>query len=133
VSIEARLAALEADVADLKQQRSTLTRADRDALARILPAVVGVFGSSAFIASDVVHHTALRLVVSGSARRFGKLLKRATGVIVDGFIVERLATEAHAIVWRIVGVPEFLEVSNSTPSPVPRRGRPSSGLEARSR
>ena len=84
-----------------------LSRADRDALTVILPAIVGHLGSDVFLASELIHAEAagVRLVLrTWTARRLGRLLKRATGIVVDGFIVERRGTEAGAVLWAVVGV-----------------------------
>lgn len=43
-------------IAVLESQRSKLSLVDREALARILPVIVGVFGSDAFLAAEVIHH-----------------------------------------------------------------------------
>lgn len=130
--VNSRLAALEADVADIKARlvHSRLTRADRGALARILPAIVGALGPNGFLAGEAVQLAAVQLVIPGwKGGRLGKLLKRAVDVAVDGLTVERLGTEGHALVWRVVGIlPEFPSSGNSNTVQNRRRG----GLTSRS-
>ena len=117
-AMAAELATLRARLDAQQQPRARLSRVDRELLRRLLPAIVGVFGSDPFTSAEVVHHHApgLRLLFEGwSAGRLGKLLKRGAGVVIDGLIVDRIGTEANAIVWHVVGVlPEFPEATNST-------------------
>jgi hypothetical protein len=100
----------------LAQRRpaSTLSREDYTRLARLLPALGGAIGSEPFIASEVIEHDspAVRVGCRGmNARQLGRLLRRATGQPVAGLVVERLATEAGAVVWRVLRA-EFPENKN---------------------
>jgi hypothetical protein len=62
-----------------------LPRVDHAVLARLLPALGGAYGSDEWLASEAVQHPALNPVIGGwPAGRLGKLLRRATGVIVNG-------------------------------------------------
>lgn len=118
-TIEALLLELIAEVRglreDLRQQRrpSSLSRADRAVLARLLPAISrGAFGSELFLTADVFasDNAALRVARRGlNARQLGRLLRRAVGTPIDGLVVERVASEAGAVVWRIS---EFLGNQN---------------------
>jgi hypothetical protein len=90
---------------------SSLSRADRGRLATLLPAIGGVFGSEEFHSADICEHdaAALRLVCAGlTARQLGRLLRRAAGTPIGGYLVERHGVEAGAVRWRVVHVPEFL-------------------------
>ena len=124
----AELAALKARLDAQQQPRSRLSRADRELLRRILPAIEGVKGSDDFTSAEIVHHDDPRLGVvfdGWSAGRLGKLLKRAAGVVIDGRMVERIGTEANAIIWHLVGL-EFPDATNSDPRVRPRRDGASS-------
>lgn len=84
---------------------STLNRADRDALARLLPAIAGTLGSDLFTARELIEHSApaLRLVCVGlSARQLGKLLRRAHGQPVGGYVVSSDGLEVGAVLWRVL-------------------------------
>ena len=86
---------------------SRLSRADCDRLARILPVVVGAVGSAAFLVRELLEHSSagLRLVLAGcSSRSLGRLLRRAEGQPVAGFVVQRVGVEAGAKLWQIVKV-----------------------------
>jgi hypothetical protein len=126
-----QLAQIRALVRDeLAAQRSTLSRVDAEALSRVLPAIVGVLGSDGFLAREAVRFDAVQLVVPGwKAERLGRLLKTATGIVVDGLMVQRIGEEAHAIVWQIVGVPDLEGSGRSSATPVPRRRGASSTAE----
>jgi hypothetical protein len=107
--------ALRAELAR-QQGQSTLTRADRAVLAKLLPAIGGVFGSEPFLSSEVCEHDepGLRLVCTGiSIRSLGRLLRRAAGVAVDGYMITRVAVEAGAVLWSVRRLPEFSEGQNS--------------------
>lgn len=119
----ARLEALERDHEELKrailaelrairlvlarQARPTsLTRADRDRLAAILPATAGLKGSELFTARELLEDDApaLRLVLAGlSAKQIGRLLQRAEGRPIDGYTVQHDGSEAGANLWRVLG------------------------------
>ena len=103
--------------ADLAERRpaTSLSRVDRERLARLLPAIGGTLGSEPFNSSEICEHdaAALRLGRAGlTAKQLGRLLRRAVGTPVGGYLVERLGEEAGAVLWRVVQVPEFLEVEN---------------------
>jgi hypothetical protein len=102
-------------IIELLERRDTtratpLSRADRAHLARLLPAIGAVLGSELFNSAEICEHEApsLRLVCAGlSAKQFGRLLRRAADVAIDGYMVERQGIEAGAVLWRVVQVPEF--------------------------
>lgn len=107
---------------------STLTRSDRARLAAILPAVGGVLGSELFTVRDLFESAAaaIRLVLHGMNRKqIGRLLARGEGQAVDGYLVQRDGSELGVILWRIVQVHGFPEVSKPQGSPI---GAPRSGL-----
>ena len=88
----------------------TLSREDRGRLSRLLPAVGATLGSELFTSSDLVEHesAALRVVcVDLTAKQLGRLLRRAAGTPIGGYLVERQGVEAGAVLWRVVAVPEF--------------------------
>ena len=84
-----------------------LSRSDRAMLEGLLPAIAGAVGSEAFLVRELLHVDAqgLRGVLGGcSAKALGRLLRRAEGQPVGGYVVERLNTENGAILWRVVKV-----------------------------
>ena len=84
---------------------SPVTRTDRAVLARLLPAVVGVYGGETFSARDLCEddRPAVRLVVRGqSVKRLAKLLARADGLAIDGLTLQRMGLEYQVTTWRIV-------------------------------
>jgi hypothetical protein len=86
---------------------SPLTRADRDRLATLLPAVGGVYGSEPFSSRDLVEDSrpAVRLVVRGlGAKQIGRLCARADGIPIDGLMVQKQGVEFQVTLWRIVRV-----------------------------
>ena len=93
---------------------SVLTRQDQDKLGKLLPVIAGLRGSELFLTSELVESSApaVRLVCQGTARELGKLLRRAAGIPVGGYLVERVAREAGATLWRVLEVPEFRENGN---------------------
>jgi hypothetical protein len=96
------------DAVEAWQSPSSLCRADREALERILPAVAGALGSEYFLAIEAVasENAAIVLVLAGmNARRLGKLLRRGDGVPVAGHAVHARGTEAGAVLWEVLRVP----------------------------
>jgi hypothetical protein len=109
-------------IALLEQQRrpSHLTREDRDRLAQMLPVVGGVFGSELFLVRELFESeaAALRLVLRAvNAKQVGRLLRRGEGQASDGYVIQRDGFEMHAVLWRVVHVPEFSSAGNLTVSP----------------
>ena len=83
---------------------SRLSRADRDRLARILPVVAGLMGSAPFLARELLEHPSagLGLVLAGSSSRsLGRLLRRAEGQPVAGYVVEQVGIEGGAVLWSV--------------------------------
>lgn len=103
--IEAQLGTLRRDLAVRRSGAAPLNRADRARLARMLPAIAGVYGSDAFAARDLLDAeapAALRLVTRGlDARWIGSLLARGAGQVIDGYIIERAGDELHVRLWRV--------------------------------
>ena len=87
-----------------RDQPSRLTRTDRETLARLLPAIGGVYGSDTFLAAEIATHRAPAIRVARgtlTARQVGRLLKRAEGTAVDGYVVTRLGAEDGAVLWQV--------------------------------
>jgi hypothetical protein len=87
-----------------RQQPSSLTRQDRVVLARLLPAIAGVFGSELFVTRELFESdaAALKLVLHGLDRkRVGRLLQRGEGQVVDNYVICREGTEQHATLWAL--------------------------------
>jgi hypothetical protein len=82
-----------------------LSRADLALLDRLLPAVTGAIGSDWFLSRDLLqHHNAgLRLVLAGvNAKRLGNLLRRADGISIGAYQVERGPRELNSTLWRVL-------------------------------
>jgi hypothetical protein len=95
-ALEGRIRALE---------RTRLSRPDRERLAVLLPAIAGRFGSAPFLASDVTSSTDAGLQVGCrgiSTKSLGRLFSRADAWPVDGYLVESVADEAGAWLWRVL-------------------------------
>jgi len=105
----AEVRGLRADLAARRSAPAALNRADRARLARMLPAIAGVYGSDRFAARDLVDADAppaLRLVTRGlTAQPLGSLFSRGAGVVIDGFVLERAGNELHATLWQVFRVP----------------------------
>ena len=114
--LQTAVAALTARVAVLEQDRrqeppgNRLRRADRARLARLLPAIAGALGSEPFTVAELFEHAAVRLVLDGSSEnrsepgrraQVGRLLERAIGLPVDGYVVARVGTELHRRLWTV--------------------------------
>ncbi len=91
-----------------RQTPSSLSRQDRAALGRILPAIGGTFGSQWFASRDLFEEDfpALRLVLAGySSKRLGQLFHRGEGEVVDGYLVKQGSQrELNAALWRVLRV-----------------------------
>ena len=103
------LADLGARLAVLEVRHVTLTAEDRRRLARLLPVVAGEFGSDVFTVKQAraraCDHAGLRLVLADiTSDALGKLLSRACGHAIAGFVVRRVGTEGHAGIWRVEAV-----------------------------
>jgi hypothetical protein len=88
--------------------RHALSRADLALLGRLLPAWAGTHGSdeqltSRDLAADPA--PAMRLVLRGlSVKQIGRLLARADGIPIGGYLVERCGIEINVTLWRVVAV-----------------------------
>ena len=95
------------DAVEHRLSSSTLRREDRAALERILPAIAGALGSDCFLASEAVASAdpALVLVFAGmNGRRLGRLLRRADGVEVCGYVARASGMEGGAVLWSVLRV-----------------------------
>ena len=84
-----------------------MSPADRDRLTQLLPVVAANLGSAPFKTSELIDHPAigLRLVLGDlSALRLGRLLARADLLPIGNYLVEKIGTEGHAVIWHIVKV-----------------------------
>jgi glutathione S-transferase len=95
--------------ADLARQRpgASLSRADRDRLARLLPAVAGAFGSEPYVVNELPDAVAVRVVLDElglTAKQLGRLFHRGVGLPIGRLVVERAGVELHRTLWRVVGV-----------------------------
>jgi hypothetical protein len=103
-----------------RRPASTLSRIDRERLARMLPAIGGVYGSDPFLVRELFESdkAAIRLVRTGlNAKKIGRLFRRAERQAIGGYLVESQGTETHATLWRVLEVPEFPPVRNLLVSP----------------
>ncbi len=90
-----------------RQTPSSLSRQDRAALGRILPAIGGTFGSQWFACRDLFEEdsAALRLVLAGyNTKKVGQLFRRGEGQVVDGYVVKQGQRELNAALWRVLRV-----------------------------
>ena len=119
--ILAELHALRA-VVDLLAVRSPgriLGDDDRAALEPLLPAVYGLIGDRvwsvavavtvAATADDLAGALAPFVVTPGGLRRLGKLLRRADGLPIGGFVVQRVGDERTGALWRVSKAQETRE------------------------
>jgi hypothetical protein len=104
----ARLAAevddLRARIACLEAQRrpfDRLARADRERLARILPAIAAELGSEPFLISELAGPGVAVACAGLSPRRLGRLLLRGAGLAIDGHMVERVGDEGGCALWSV--------------------------------
>jgi hypothetical protein len=123
---------LRQDIARGQRPVMVLNRADRALLARLLPAVGGVFGSELFLTRELFESdaAALKLVTRGlNALKVGRALRRGEGQAIDGYSVQREGTELNTVLWRVVQVDGFPADRNLTVPPQPTRGRVQSAQE----
>jgi len=95
------------DALERRDLARRLSRRDLDVLARLLPAIGGVYGSDAFLVREVIASAdpGVRLVRGDlSAKALGKLLARAAGLAVDGLVIERVGVEDGAVLWAVRAV-----------------------------
>lgn len=98
----AEVRGLRADLVRDRRPRRDLSRADRDRLSRLLPAIAGAFGSEPFTVNELLERPAVQVVADGLApAALGQLLQRARSVPLHGYVVESDSTELHRRVWRL--------------------------------
>jgi hypothetical protein len=116
-SVEALLADLLVEIRGLRADLNThvkvgkayrsgtlLSRSDLALLGRLLPVIGATVGSEPFLVRDLFEHpsAALRLVFRKlNTRQVGRLLRRAEGQAVDGYLVEQTGDELGAKLWRV--------------------------------
>jgi len=94
--------------------QSALTRADRDALAQLLPAIHSTMLDANFLSCELIEHavidTPLKLALAaaggrdepGKARSLGRLLARAEGCAVEGLVVQRVGPpQRRGALWTV--------------------------------
>jgi hypothetical protein len=83
---------------------SALSRSDRQVMERLLPAIAGALGSEQFTSRDLPDASpGLRVVLRDlSVKQIGRLLSRAEGVPIEGWIVERCGIEINVALWRVL-------------------------------
>jgi len=115
-ALEAAYAALALEVRALKGQgASRLSSGDLDTLNAIVPVLAATYGSANFTVKELLAAPApgLKLVLGDvSSRRLGKLLARGEGTVIATYMIEKIGTEGHVVIRRIVGV--VPGVSNSS-------------------
>ena len=68
-----------------------------------LPAIAGAFGSVEFVVNELAESPAVCLVTTGQTmQQIGRLLRRAVGIPIDGYVVERGAKELRRVLWRVM-------------------------------
>ena len=108
VGLQRQTLALQAQILAVLERRNgsdtPLTRADRDVLTRLLPAIAGALGSEPFASRDLRGAApGLRVVLRGmSPKQIGRLLSRAEGTPIEGWLVERCGTEINVTLWRVL-------------------------------
>ena len=81
---------------------AALSRADRELLAKLLPAVGGAFGSTPIASRDLLTDTGVRVVVRGlTVKQIGQLLARSVGTPINGLVIERAGSELSVCLWRV--------------------------------
>lgn len=87
-----------------RQRPASLSRADRDLLSRLLPAIAGALGSEPFASRDLPDASPGIRVVLGdlSVKQIGRLLSRAEGVPIEGRIIQRCGVEINVALWRVL-------------------------------
>jgi hypothetical protein len=108
-------------LAILQPTPARIADADCELLEALLPATFHAADNALFNVGELYRHARLPLADElraalapvGGARSLGKLLRRAVGVPVGGFVVERVGADRAGALWRVSRVSEGTE---------PRRG-----------
>jgi len=93
----------------LLERRQVLSPRDRTVLEKVLPAIAGAKGSGWFTVAELLKGSdaGVRHVLIGiSQSLMGGILRRGEGVNVNGYVVEKAATERGARLWRVVAAME---------------------------
>jgi len=102
------IAGQRAILAAIEQQRlAAVAPADQERLAKLLPAIVGAYGSVRFLASDLAEDDspALTLVTGGlNGRQLGMLFARCAEIPIEGHMVQRAGSASGSTLWRVVEV-----------------------------
>jgi hypothetical protein len=94
-------------IAHLHLRRSTDRDDDRELLERLLPAIIGKFGSLTFKTSELFADPALRALIGDRKRsQVGTMLAKAaeTQRVINGYMVSRPGEEHRAACWSVVKV-----------------------------
>lgn len=110
VLLEVRALRMELAAA-LAPRPSRLVAADRDTLELLLPAIAAAAGDTLWTVGELVAHARIHgeaprrlqeaLSTVGGTKTVGKLLRRAVGVSVGGFVVERVGDDRGGALWRV--------------------------------
>src|SRR5687768_1414243 len=87
-----------------ERRPATVSRGDREVLQRLLPAIAGSVGSELFVTAELFEgdSPALRVALRDlNPKQVGRLLRRAVGTPIAGLVVERVSSEAGAVVWQL--------------------------------
>ena len=89
---------------DLAARSGRLSPDDRELLGRLLPAIGGARGSEPFAARDLAEeHPELAPIIGGlSNKALGRLLARAQGSEINGYLAQHVGVEINVGLWRIV-------------------------------
>jgi hypothetical protein len=109
--LEAILERMALELAQIREELASIhgllgpkrcTQADRGRLERLLPALAGLFGSTAFSTSEALEDLAIR-TISGSSQATGALLGRAADDqgVVSGLQVIRAGRDHNKQLWQI--------------------------------
>jgi hypothetical protein len=80
-----------------------LSPKDRGLIARLLLAIAGALGSEPFTSRDLRECAGAAIVLAGlSVKQIGRLLARAEGHPVEGYLVERVGSEINVTLWRVL-------------------------------
>ncbi len=115
-AVLAEIRALTAKVDTLLERTGELAQRDRERLAPLLPAVFTLLGDKVWTVAILVHLAAADDALAaalapflGGLRGLGKLLRRAQGISIGGYVVERVGDDRGGALWRVSAPTETRE------------------------